>query len=85
MSSYSFKTCIEACQTLDESCPNKECKFWINYEDDLNCANIAIEKNGSMTLREVAKRVGCSFVRVKQIEDESLEKIKNVLAEDSYL
>jgi DNA-directed RNA polymerase sigma subunit (sigma70/sigma32) len=29
-----------------------------------------------MTLREIAQRVGCSFVRVKQIENEALQKIK---------
>jgi hypothetical protein len=77
MSEYKFKTCVEACETLEESCPNTDCRQWIDYEEDLNCTHIAINKNDSMTLREVAKRVGCSFVRIKQIEDAALEKIKS--------
>ena len=85
MSEYKFKTFIEACETLEESCPNQECKYWINYEEDFNCTHIAIDKNGPMTLRDIAKRLECSFVRIKQIEDESLEKIRNLSLEDSYL
>jgi hypothetical protein len=85
MSQYKFKTCIEACQTLDESCPNSDCRQWIDFEEDLNCVNISIEKNSAMTLREISKRVGCSFVRVKQIEDEALEKIKSYSDKENYL
>lgn len=85
MSEYKFKTCMEACQKLEESCPNKECRNWIDFEEDLNCANIAIEKNGSMTLREISKRLGCSFVRVKQIETQVLEKIKDQISGYDYL
>ena len=74
-----FNTCIEACRTLKVSCPNQECRNWVNYEDDLNCVFESIEsfkdRNEEFTLREVAKRIGCSFVRVKQIEQEALKKI----------
>jgi DNA-directed RNA polymerase sigma subunit (sigma70/sigma32) len=85
MSEYKFKTCIEACKTLEESCPNNDCRNWIDFEEDLNCTHIAVEKHGSMTLREISKRVGCSFVRVKQIEEEVLEKIKDRMSESNYL
>lgn len=76
MSLYSFKTCTEACLTLETSCPNNDCRNWMEYEDDLNCTLIAVHKHGEMTLREVAKRIGLSFVRVKQVEDAAREKIK---------
>ena len=36
----------------------------------------AVEKNGSMTLREVADRMNVSFVRIKQIQDKALEKMQ---------
>jgi hypothetical protein len=85
MSEYKFKTCSEACSSLNEECPNNDCRYWINYPEDLNCTHIAIEKNGAMTLRDVAKRLDCSFVRVKQIEDTTLEKIKNISDIQSYL
>ena len=85
MTLYTFKTCTEACKELDTSCPNEDCKSWINYEKDLNCIDIAIEKHGPMTLRQVAKRMNYSFVRIKQLEDEAKEKIKEHLNEEYYL
>ena len=70
-----FKSCTEACTKLNTSCPNKECRNWINYEEDLNCALITVENNDKMTLRDVAKRLNCSFVRVKQLEESALDKM----------
>ena len=81
MSLFKFKTCTEACTTLQESCPNEECRNWMNYEDDLNCAVIAADKHGELTLREVSERIGLSFVRVKQLEDSAKQKIKECLQE----
>jgi len=82
MSLFNFKTCVEACTTLNVSCPNKECRSWINFEQDLNCAKVCADKNGQLTLREVSKRVGCSFVRVKQIEEDVIGKLKKYLPDD---
>jgi len=45
--------------------------MWMDYKEDLNCTLIAVEKHGKMTLREVAKRMGVSFVRIKQIQDKA--------------
>ena len=85
MSVYKFKTCTEACIKLNESCPNNDCRNWMKYEDDLNCAVIAAEKHGELTLREVSERIGLSFVRVKQIEDTAKQKIKASLKDAYYL
>jgi len=71
-----MKKCYEFCSESGVSCPLKECKFWIDYQEDLNCTTIAIEKNGAMTLREISNRVELSYVRVKQIQDKALKKIK---------
>jgi DNA-directed RNA polymerase specialized sigma subunit len=57
----------------------------MKYEDDLNCAVIAAEKHGELTLREVSERIGLSFVRVKQIEDTAKQKIKASLKDAYYL
>lgn len=85
MSQSNYTSCTQVCKDLDESCPNEECRNWIDYEEDLNCVHIAVEKHGNMTLREVAKRVGCSFVRVKQIEEEALVKLNTNLGSKDYL
>jgi len=69
--------CYKQCQTENQSCDQTECRLWINYQDDLNCTMVAINKHpdGKMTLREVADRLGISFVRVKQIEEKALSKL----------
>ena len=70
-----MRSCCDCCVSNDVGCPIKECRYWINYEDDLNCSLIAVDKNGPMTLREIADRLGVSFVRIKQIQDKALKKI----------
>ena len=74
------KKCFELCKQHDVSCPNKDCRLWIDYEEDLNCCEIAIDKHGEMTLREIAKREGISYVRVKQIQGKALQKLKASLS-----
>tara|TARA_A100001515_G_scaffold9046_2_gene7560 strand:- start:99 stop:350 length:252 start_codon:yes stop_codon:yes gene_type:complete len=68
--------CLNLCKEKDVSCPNTDCRLWINYEKEYNCANESIYQNDKLTLREVADRLGISFVRVKQIEDKAINKIK---------
>lgn len=70
-----MKKCLKRCVDLKVSCPNKECRSWIDYEQDYNCVFWTVQENGEMTLREVAKRLNISFVRVKQLEDQALKKI----------
>jgi len=69
-----MKKCVFSCLESNKLCKNKDCRYWIDFGEDLNCAFIAIEKNGEMTLREVSERLGISFVRVKQIQDKALKK-----------
>lgn len=71
--------CKDKCKELDISCPVKECKYSIDYEEDLNCCLVSIEKNGTLTLREVSERLDISFVRVKQIEDSASRVLKKRL------
>ena len=80
-----MKECAKRCEELNVSCPCGDCRLWIDHEEDLNCTEIAIKKKGSMTLKEVGKRLGISYVRVTQIEKEALNKIENIdlLKEDT--
>jgi len=70
-----MKNCAEECKLKKINCKEKKCRYWIKYKGDFNCSLIAIQKNGKMTLREVADRLQISFVRVKQIEDKAIEKL----------
>tara|TARA_Y100000034_G_C6540031_1_gene232942 strand:- start:79 stop:375 length:297 start_codon:yes stop_codon:yes gene_type:complete len=71
----SLEECSKCCIKNKVSCPVNDCENWLDYEDDMNCMLIALEKHGAMTLREVAERLGLSFVRVKQIQDKAVRKI----------
>ena len=72
--------CFEVCAKVKSSCDETDCRQWINYEEDLNCTIIAVFNNDEkkMTLREAGKRLGISYVRVKQIEDKVLQKIEKL-------
>jgi|TARA_Y100001970_G_C13507820_1_gene496844 hypothetical protein len=71
--------CAKKCSELNVSCPVKDCRLWIDYEEDLNCVNIAIDKNGAMKLRQVAERCGVTTARAQQIEKAALPKLKKLM------
>jgi hypothetical protein len=71
-----MKDCSNKCLEYEEDCPFKECRHWVQHSEDQNCDLISIKKNGPMTLRQIADRLGVSFVRIKQIEDNAIRKIK---------
>ena len=73
--------CIEDCELANTACRNKDCRFWIEYSIDLNCSLICANKHGSLTLKEVAKRIGVSYVRIKQIQDNAIKKINKKMLE----
>ena len=58
-----------------KECSAENCRCWIDYPEDDNCINVAIKKHGSMTLAEIAKRLGVSLVRISQIEKKALAKL----------
>ena len=71
-----MRDCAKLCMVEEETCGNKNCRLWLDYEEDLNCTLIAVDKHGPMTLREISERENLSFVRVKQIQDQAMAKLK---------
>lgn len=71
-----LKECSQVCLDKDVSCDFKECNSWINFAEDQNCDLISIKKHGQLTLRQVGDRMGVSYVRIKQIEEAAIKKIK---------
>ena len=78
-----MKKCLQTCKDLKTACPIRECRYWIDYPQDSNCTFEAVEQHGNMTLREVAERLGISYVRVKQIQDKALKKISLLLKDQA--
>jgi len=66
--------CPNTCKAITEGecCENCECRYWIDYPEDLNCTFVAIRKHGGMALSEVAKRLDLSLVRISQIEKKAV-------------
>ena len=76
--------CVEVCRKLNTSCPIKDCRYWIDYDEELNCVFETTRKNDSLTLREAAERLKISYVRVKQLQDQALIKIKTTLNKNGH-
>ena len=79
-----MRECAKRCEELNTSCPCGDCRLWIDHEEDFNCTLHAVKNNhtGELTLREVADRMGISFVRVKQIQDQAARKVVRILDKD---
>ena len=80
-----MRDCVKQCYQAKSACQNQECRMHIEYEEDLNCTIIAVKKHGSMTLEEVGKRHHISTVRVKQIVDATLHKLKKRFAKENTI
>jgi len=68
--------CYNICETCNIICAQKKCRYWNDYKEDLNCTIVTANKHGPLTLEETAKRLNISLVRVKQIQDGILKKLK---------
>jgi len=68
--------CAKKCVKNNVNCELKTCRLWIDYQEDLNCANISISRCKQLTLSEIAERLNVSIVRIKQIQDAALSKIQ---------
>jgi hypothetical protein len=75
-----YPTCTKTCFKLDTPCPNKDCGMWIDREEDYNCTHGAVLNHGKLTLREIAERMGVSFVRICQIEKKATQKLYKILS-----
>jgi hypothetical protein len=73
--------CAKECAKKRKPCRATECRKWIDYEEDMNCCLISIKNNNDspLTLMEVGKRLGLSFVRIRQIELKAIEKLSKLI------
>lgn len=68
--------CYEKCQQQNTLCKERNCRYWIDYSNDLNCSIICANENGPLTLEEVAKRLKKCCETVRLIEKKATEKMK---------
>jgi predicted XRE-type DNA-binding protein len=68
--------CFEVHEKWQVECDQNNCRNWIDFGDDLNCAVVCARKyDGGLSLREVSERLGVSFPRVSQIEHAAFKKM----------
>ena len=70
-----MRGCAEYCKKTDTDCPCKECRLHIDYPEDLNCTEIAVQKEGDMTLMKIGNRLNLTPSRIKQIENKAVAKV----------
>ena len=80
-----MRECSKRCYIHQIPCTESECRLHLDYEDDLNCTDIAVYKHGEMTLQQIGESHGISVVRAKQIVDEALLKLKKTLSEENTI
>jgi hypothetical protein len=81
-----MRQCSDLCKELRVSCPeeNKGCRYWMQYEPDLNCALVSVDNADGrpMTLRDIGLRLNLSHVRIDQIEKQATKKLVKKLRND---
>jgi ribosome-binding protein aMBF1 (putative translation factor) len=71
-------TCFEVHEKWKLPCDQSECRNFMNFEEDLNCAVVCARKHDNgLSLREVAERMNVSFPRISQIEHAAFKKLKD--------
>ena len=73
----STPTCFEVHEKWRVECDKTQCRNWMDYGEDLNCAVVCARKHeNGLSLREVAERMGVSFPRISQIEHAAFKKLR---------
>lgn len=71
-------TCFAEHKKHKSKCCNRNCKFWINCSEYMNCTIIASEN--PKTLQEIGDIFGITRMRVCQIEKNIVKKIGKKIA-----
>jgi len=70
--------CYTECRIKKKECQVRDCRLWIDYPEDFNCTETAVQKEGEMTLKKVGDRLGLTPSRIKQIENKSIVKVSKI-------
>lgn len=69
---------MRSCKFGKQASCDKKCRYWIDFEEDDNCCLVSIEKNGEMTLREIAVRLNRTYPAICLIEKRAINKLKKI-------
>jgi DNA-directed RNA polymerase sigma subunit (sigma70/sigma32) len=68
--------CYEMNYKNNKTCKKIECRYWLSHKKNQNCAIIAADKTGGMTLEEIGNIFSVTRMRICQIEKNAIRKVK---------
>ena len=69
------ETCWQANKENNTPCQNKECRLWLKCNEQQNCTIIAAQE-GPLTLQQIGNLHELTRMRICQVENEALRKIR---------
>ena len=74
--------CFEYNRSKNISCNKKDCRYWINQKNSVNCCLIASENNKlktkeKFTLQDIGDIFNVTRMRICQIEKIAIKKLKD--------
>lgn len=71
------KTCFENCKLSQVSCKNKVCRNFVENDKTHNCILLSVSSDeSSLTLQEIGDVFGLTRMRICQIEQTAIKKVK---------
>ena len=72
---FDANKCFVILRSANVQCPDRECRYFLRSDRDLNCAIVAAQA-GPKTLQEIGDYYGISRMRICQIEKSILGKLR---------
>ena len=72
-------SCFSEHTKADKVCRKKDCRFWIDCKNNLNCGIISSQK-GPKTLQEIGDIFGLTRMRICQIEKVAVKKLREKIS-----
>ena len=74
--------CVQQVKQEGKPCRFHRCRYWLEFNQDLNCSFVAIEKNGEMSLSQIAQRLGVTIPMVFHTERNAMNKLREGLKDE---
>ena len=71
-----MKNCLRNCKIEERACSEERCRYWIDYESELNCTFESINIHGVLSVKQISERLQIPLHKVRSLEKSGIKKIK---------